>query len=88
MLPSLYPCILELTILDEYGEYFVVKSFDIKTKYEFNKKVAYLKNIYALHNRNYQIYMRKESKVANLIKENSDTDIDIIIEREIYRNKI
>jgi hypothetical protein len=88
MLPSLFPCILDLTILNDNGEFFVEKSYKIITKYELNKKVTMLKNIYALHNRYYQIHIRKESKVADLIRENSDMDIDIFIERDIYRNKI
>jgi hypothetical protein len=86
MLTKLFPCILELSILDEHDEYFVEKSYKIDNNYELNKKVTYLKNIYALHNKYYQIHIRKESKVADLIRENSDMELDIIIERDIYRN--
>ena len=88
MLPKLFPCILELTILNDTGEFIVEKSHKINNNYEFNKKVTYLKNIYGLNNKYYQIHIRKESKVADLIRENSNMDIDIIIERDIYRNKI
>ncbi len=88
MLPKLFPCILDLTILDDNGELFVVSSNKVNNNYEYNKKVNYLKKIYALHNRSYQFYIRKESKVADLIRENSSLELDIIIERDIYRNKI
>lgn len=83
----MFPCSLNLYVGDKFSDFTNVHSLLIRSNKLLYLKVEWFKNTYALHRKNYKMYITIPSKVNELIRKNSNLEIDKQVERDFYRTK-
>ena len=78
-----FPCVLELHLLNKDGDYIKFADYNVINSYTLNKIRENLKKKYALHNKDYSMYIVTPSKANDLIATKSNNELDKLIENFI-----
>jgi hypothetical protein len=76
---KLFPCVLELHLLNKDGDYIKVANYNVLNSYSLNKLRESLKMKYALHNKDYRMYIVTPSKANDLIATKTNHELDKLI---------
>ena len=79
----MFPCVLELHLLNKDGDYIKFADYNVINSYTLNKIRENLKKKYALHNKDYRMYIVTPSKANDLIATKSNNELDKLIENFI-----
>jgi pSer/pThr/pTyr-binding forkhead associated (FHA) protein len=80
---KMFPCVLELHLLNKDGDYIKFADYNVINSYTLNKIRENLKKKYALHNKDYRMYIVTPSKANDLIATKSNNELDKLIENFI-----
>lgn len=79
----MFPCVLELHLLNKDGDYVLATNYNVLNSYSLNKLRESLKKKYALKNKDYRMYIITPSKANDLIATKSNNELDKLIENFI-----
>jgi hypothetical protein len=80
---KMFPCVLELHLLNKDGDYVLATNYNVLNSYSLNKLRESLKKKYALKNKDYRMYIITPSKANDLIATKSNNELDKLIENFI-----
>jgi len=83
----MFPCSLNLYVDDKFNNFVNVHSLQVKNNKQLYLKIEWFKSTYALKRKNYKMYITIPSKVNELIRKNSNLELDSLVERDVYRTK-
>jgi hypothetical protein len=75
-----FPCVLELHLLNKDGDFVKTLNYNVPNSYTLNKLRESLKKKYALHNKDYRMYIVTPSKANDLIATKTNNELDKLIE--------
>jgi hypothetical protein len=75
-----FPCVLELHLLNKDGDFVKTLNYNVRNSYTLNQLRESLKKKYALHNKDYRMYIITPSKANDLIATKTNNELDKLIE--------